>query len=104
MKTNQSIEEKNKTLVLDAFETLFNKRDYVAAERYWSPKYVQHSAPYSAWTGGTFRSDKKCTGDAEIRKSADPGEREISLILYTARYSGLGPRHTQLDRGGHRAA
>ena len=28
-----SIEEKNKSLVLDAFETLFNKRDYAAAER-----------------------------------------------------------------------
>ena len=27
----------NKALVLEAFDTLFNKRDYVAAERYWSP-------------------------------------------------------------------
>ena len=35
---NQSIEEKNKTLVLHAFETLFNKRDYAVAERYWSPE------------------------------------------------------------------
>ena len=25
----------NKALVLEAFDTLFNKRDYVAAERYW---------------------------------------------------------------------
>ena len=41
---NRSIEEKNKTLMLDAFETLFNKRDYAAAERYWSPEYIQHSA------------------------------------------------------------
>ena len=29
---NRSIEEKNKTLVLDAFETLFNKRDYAVAD------------------------------------------------------------------------
>ncbi len=34
----------NKALVLEAFDTLFNKRDYVAAERYWSPHYIQHSA------------------------------------------------------------
>ncbi len=27
-------QEKNKVLVLEAFDTLFNKRDYVAAERY----------------------------------------------------------------------
>ena len=33
---NQTIESKNKALVLEAFDTLFNKRDYVAAERYWS--------------------------------------------------------------------
>src|SRR5215470_12759832 len=41
---NQSKEEKNKALVLDAFDTLFNRRDYAAAERYWSPNYIQHSA------------------------------------------------------------
>ena len=41
---NQTIETKNKALVLEAFDTLFNKRDYVAAERYWSPNYIQHSA------------------------------------------------------------
>ena len=29
---NQTTEEKNKTLVLNAFETLFNKRDYAVAE------------------------------------------------------------------------
>ena len=36
--------EKNKALVLQAFDTLFNKRDYEAAERFWSPNYIQHSA------------------------------------------------------------
>src|SRR6266550_3383538 len=41
----QTIQDKNKALVLDAFETLFNKRDYAAAEKYWSPNYIQHSAP-----------------------------------------------------------
>ena len=40
----QTIEEKNKAFVLEAFETLFNKRDYAAAERFWSPNYIQHSA------------------------------------------------------------
>jgi predicted SnoaL-like aldol condensation-catalyzing enzyme len=40
----QTIEETNKRLVLEAFDTLFNKRDYQAAERFWSPNYIQHSA------------------------------------------------------------
>jgi len=38
-----SMEEKNKRLVLEAFDTLFNKRDYEAAARYWAPNYIQHS-------------------------------------------------------------
>jgi predicted SnoaL-like aldol condensation-catalyzing enzyme len=36
--------EQNKALVLEAFDTLFNKRDYAIAERFWSPDYIQHSA------------------------------------------------------------
>jgi predicted SnoaL-like aldol condensation-catalyzing enzyme len=38
------LEEKNKKLVLEAFDTLFNKRNYEAAEKYWSPNYIQYSA------------------------------------------------------------
>ena len=34
----QTIEEKNKELVLKAFDTLFNKRDYATAEKFWSPR------------------------------------------------------------------
>jgi hypothetical protein len=36
---SQSMESKNKALVLEAFDTLFNKRDYPAAERFWSSNY-----------------------------------------------------------------
>ena len=36
--------EQNKATVLEAFDTLFNKRDYAAAERFWSDRYIQHSA------------------------------------------------------------
>jgi hypothetical protein len=37
---NQTIERENKALVLEAFDTLFNKRDYDAAEIFWSPGYT----------------------------------------------------------------
>jgi len=50
----QSKESKNKALVLEAFETLFNRRDYVAAEQYWSPNYVQHSAHIAPGRDGLF--------------------------------------------------
>jgi predicted SnoaL-like aldol condensation-catalyzing enzyme len=47
-------QEKNKTLVLEAFDTLFNKRDYIAAERYWSADYIQRSAHIAPGREGLF--------------------------------------------------
>ena len=41
---SQTTQERNKALVLEAFDALFNRRDYAAAERFWSPDYIQHSA------------------------------------------------------------
>jgi predicted SnoaL-like aldol condensation-catalyzing enzyme len=52
MKRTTSAE--NKTLVIEAFDTLFNKRDYAAAERYWSPNYIQHSAHIEPGRVGLF--------------------------------------------------
>jgi predicted SnoaL-like aldol condensation-catalyzing enzyme len=46
--------EQNKALVLEAFDTLFNKRDYAAAERFWSPEYIQHSAHIEPGREGLF--------------------------------------------------
>src|SRR5258708_8887961 len=46
--------EKNKAIVLKAFDTLFNKRDYTAAERFWSPNYIQHSAHIEPGRDGLF--------------------------------------------------
>ena len=33
---------KNKAIVLEAFDTLVNRRDSRAAERFWSPNYIQN--------------------------------------------------------------
>jgi len=49
-----TLEEMNKALVLEAFDTLFNKRDYKAAERFWSPNYLQHSAHIPLGREGLF--------------------------------------------------
>ena len=67
-----TLEEMNKALVLEAFETLFNKRDYKAAERVWSPNYIQHSAHIASGREGLFY----------LIKSAPPILRyESGLIL-----------------------
>jgi predicted SnoaL-like aldol condensation-catalyzing enzyme len=47
-------EQRNKALVLEAFETLFNKRDYAAAQRFWSSDYIQHSAHIPPGREGLF--------------------------------------------------
>jgi predicted SnoaL-like aldol condensation-catalyzing enzyme len=36
--------EQTKALVLEAFDTLFNRRDYAKAAEFWSEGYIQHSA------------------------------------------------------------
>ena len=51
---NQRTQASNKALVLEAFETLFNKRDYAGAERFWSPNYIQHSAHIAPGREGLF--------------------------------------------------
>lgn len=50
----ESAQERNKNLVLEAFDTLFNKRDYAAAEKFWSPHYIQHSAHIEPGREGLF--------------------------------------------------
>src|SRR5258707_1234099 len=51
---NRTVASKNKALVLEAFDTLFNKRNYAAAEKFWSPHYIQHSAHIAPGREGLF--------------------------------------------------
>jgi predicted SnoaL-like aldol condensation-catalyzing enzyme len=74
---SQTIQDKNKALVLDAFETLFNKRDYVAAEKFWSPDYIQHSAHIEPGREGLFNL---------IRNAPDTLRYEHQLIVAEGDY------------------
>jgi predicted SnoaL-like aldol condensation-catalyzing enzyme len=51
---NSTLESKNKATVLEAFDTLFNRRDYAGAEKFWSPDYIQHSAHIPPGRDGLF--------------------------------------------------
>jgi predicted SnoaL-like aldol condensation-catalyzing enzyme len=73
----QAIEEKNKAFVLEAFETLFNKRDYVAAERFWSDRYIQHSAHIAPGRDGLFNL---------VRTSPDTLKYENQFIVVEGDY------------------
>ncbi len=84
----QTIEDKNKALVLDAFDTLFNKRDYTAAERYWSPDYIQHSAHIAPGRDGLFDLIK--TIPPTLRY--EPGRifADRVYVMVHGRFSGIG--------------
>jgi predicted SnoaL-like aldol condensation-catalyzing enzyme len=69
--------EQNKALVLEAFDTLFNKRDYEAAAGFWSPSYIQHSAHIEPGREGLF---------ALIRGAPDALRYEHQLILAEGDY------------------
>ena len=85
---SQSIEEKNKALVLEAFETLFNQRDYAAAERYWSPNYVQHSAHIPPGREGLFNLVKQAPATLKYENGSILAEGNL-LILH-GRFSNVG--------------
>jgi len=83
---SQTIESKNKALVLEAFDTLFNKRDYAAAERFWSPNYIQHSAHIAPGRDGLFNLIKSLPPTLKYEPGAIVAERD--LVIVHGRFSG----------------
>ncbi|MBI5593835.1 MAG: nuclear transport factor 2 family protein [Deltaproteobacteria bacterium] len=83
-----STEEKNKNFVLEAFDTLFNKRDYAAAERFWSPDYIQHSAYIAPGREGLFDLVKPMP--AEFRYENGLAVASGDYVVLHGRFSGFG--------------
>ncbi len=77
---NQTIDEKNKALVLKAFDTLFNKRDYAAAERYWSPHYIQHSAHIEPGREGLFNLIKSLPPTLKYEPGTILAEKDFVIV------------------------
>jgi predicted SnoaL-like aldol condensation-catalyzing enzyme len=81
-------EENNRNLVLEAFDTLFNKRDYAAAERYWSPHYIQHSAHIGPGREGLVNLIKSIPPTLKYEPGVIVADGEFVIIH--GRFSGLG--------------
>ena len=89
---SQSKEAKNKALVLKAFDTLFNKRDYDAAERFWSPNYIQHSAHIEPGREGLFNLIKSLPSALKYEPGVIVAEGDF--VIVHGRFSGHGrPRN-----------
>ncbi len=85
---SQTIEERNKALVLEAFDTLFNKRDYAAAKRYWSANYIQHSAHIAPGREGLFNLIKSIPPTLKYEPGMIVADRDY--VMVHGRFSGFG--------------
>ncbi|HZO42392.1 MAG TPA: nuclear transport factor 2 family protein [Methylomirabilota bacterium] len=81
--------KQNKRLVLEAFDTLFNKRDYAAAERFWSPRYIQHSAHIEPGRAGLFNLVK--TLPPTLRYEPGTIVADGDFVIAHGRFSGFQP-------------
>jgi predicted SnoaL-like aldol condensation-catalyzing enzyme len=85
-------EDRNSAFVLEAFDTLANRRDYAAAQRFWSPDYIQHSAHIPPGREGLFN----------LVKASPPGRRyQSALAVADGDYVVL---HGRLSTTGTRAS
>ena len=75
--------------VLTAFDTLFNKRDYVAAERFWSANYIQHSAHIPPDRDGLIGLIKPMP--ATLRYENHIAAATGDFVILHGRFSGFGP-------------
>jgi predicted SnoaL-like aldol condensation-catalyzing enzyme len=80
--------EQNKALVLEAFDTLFNKRDYAAAERFWSDRYIQHSAHIAPGRDGLFSLVRTLPNMSHYENQLIVAEGDY--VIAHGRFSGNG--------------
>jgi predicted SnoaL-like aldol condensation-catalyzing enzyme len=83
-----SKEEINRALVLEAFDTLFSRREYVVAERYWFPNYIQQSADIAPGREGLFNLTKSLP--PTLRNEPGLVLAEGDFVIAHGRLSGFG--------------
>ena len=78
----------HKALVLQAFNLLFNERDYAGAEALWSENYIQHSALIAPGREGLF---KRVRSLPSLRYENQFSVAEGDLVMLYGRFSGINP-------------
>jgi predicted SnoaL-like aldol condensation-catalyzing enzyme len=81
-------EAANKALVLEAFDTLFNRKDYAAAEKFWSPDYIQHSAHIPPGRDGLFGLVKACPPAMRYENSLIMADGD--MLMLRGRFTDVG--------------
>jgi predicted SnoaL-like aldol condensation-catalyzing enzyme len=85
---SQTTQERNKALVLEAFDALFNQRDYAAAERFWSPGYIQHSAHIAPGREGLFDLVRSLPPTLKYEPGVIVADGDF--VIVHGRFSGFG--------------
>ena len=82
-------EDRQVRIVLNAFDTLFNERNYTSAERFWSPRYIQHSAHIPPGRDGLFDLVKSMP--ATLRYENHIAAATGDFVILQGRFSGFDP-------------
>jgi len=72
--------EDTKALVLEAFDTLFNRRDYDTAAKFWSPDYIQHSAHIPPGRDGPFNLVRAAPPDMRYENHVAASDGDYVLL------------------------
>jgi predicted SnoaL-like aldol condensation-catalyzing enzyme len=78
----------NKALVLQAFDTLFNERNYSAAKPFWSDRYIQHSAHIAPGREGLFELIRALPATLKYENQLIIAEGDY--VIAHGRFSGHG--------------
>jgi predicted SnoaL-like aldol condensation-catalyzing enzyme len=85
---SEAREERNKAIVLAAFETLFNRRDYEKAFGFWSAGYIQHSAHIPPGRDGLFELVRNVPSTMRYENQLTVANGDF--VMLHGRFSGLG--------------
>ena len=85
---SNSSPERNKAIVLEAFDTLFNKRDYRVAEQYWSPSLILHCAHIAPGRDGLFEFVKALPADLRYENAVIVADG--NYVIAHGRFSSTG--------------
>jgi predicted SnoaL-like aldol condensation-catalyzing enzyme len=80
--------DRNKEIVLKAFDTLFNKRDYAKAATFWSETYIQHSAHIPPGRDGLFNLIRALPDTVRYENARIMAEGDY--VMLHGRFSGHG--------------
>jgi predicted SnoaL-like aldol condensation-catalyzing enzyme len=85
---SKTTQERNKALVLEAFDALFHQRDYATAERFWSPGYIQHSAHVAPGREGLFNLVRSLQQTLKYEPGVIAADGDF--VIVHGRFSGIG--------------